>query len=157
VLTGVSMSNAKTFDPRTKILRKFLNEHEDIVLLKVDKQADLVFMTKTEYNSEIKCLLDKNFKKLEGYDKISLEKDLQEYRKLLTKTFSGCLPIWKIRSLFPNYSLSNFYGQPKLHKVGHPLRGLATANDALVSNSENFLTILLKPIADKCSFFSKKH
>ena len=69
------MSNAKTFDPRTKFLKKFLNEHEDIVLLKVDKQADLVFMTKTEYNSKIKCLLNKNFKKLEGYDKISLEKD----------------------------------------------------------------------------------
>ena len=74
------MSNAKKFDPRTKILKKFLNEHEDIVLLKVNKQADLVFMTKTEYYSKIKCLLDKNFKELEGYDIISLEKNLQEYR-----------------------------------------------------------------------------
>ena len=73
----------------------------------------------------------------------------------MTKTFSGCLPIWKIRSLFPNYSLSNFYGQPKLHKVSKPLRGLATAYDALVSNNENFLKILLKPIADKCSFLVK--
>jgi hypothetical protein len=46
------MSNTKIFEPRTKILKNFLNEFEDIVLLKVDKQADLVFMTKTEYNSK---------------------------------------------------------------------------------------------------------
>ena len=42
-LAGISMSNAKTFDPRTKILKDFLREHEDILLLKVDKQADLFF------------------------------------------------------------------------------------------------------------------
>ena len=123
--------------------------------MKVDKQADLIFVTKTDYNSKIKCLLDKNFTKLEGYDRHSLEGDLQDYRKLLTKTFTGCLPLWKIRSLFPIYSLSNFYGTPKLHKKGEPLRGLATAFDALVSNAENFLKILLKPISDECSFIIK--
>ena len=68
-----------------------------------------------------------------------MEEDLQEYRKLLTRTFSGSLPIWKIRSLFPIYSLNKFYGSPKLHKKSEPLRGLATAFDALVSNAENFI------------------
>ena len=114
-LAGISMSNAKTFDPRTKILKDFLREHEDILLLKVNKQADLIFLTKTDYNEKLKCLLDQNFIKLDDYDRTSMEEDLQEYRKLLTRTFSGSLPIWKIRSLFPIYSLSKFYGSPKLH------------------------------------------
>ena len=112
VLAGISISNAKTFDPRTKILKKFLQDHEDLLILKVDKQADLLFMTKTDYNLKLKCLLDQNFTKLEVYNKNALENDLQEYRKLLTKTFTGSLPLWKIRSLFPIYSLSSFYGSP---------------------------------------------
>ena len=113
-----------------------MQDHDDILLLKVDKQADLIIMYKTDYNKKLEVLLDKNFTKLEGYDRTFLEGDIQDYRKLLTKTFSGSLPIWKIRSLFPKYSLSTFYGSPKLHKTGVPLRGLATAYDALVSNAE---------------------
>ena len=157
VLAGISISNAKTFDPRTKILKKFLQDHEDLLILKVDKQADLLFMTKTDYNLKLKCLLDQNFTKLEGYNKNALENDLQEYRKLLTKTFTGSLPLWKIRSLFPIYSLSSFYGSPKLHKKGEPLRGLATAYDALVSNAETFLKVLLKPISEECNFSIKNN
>ena len=30
VLAGISISNAKTFDPRTKIPKKFLQDHQDI-------------------------------------------------------------------------------------------------------------------------------
>ena len=80
---------------------------------------------------------------------------IKSYVSLLTKTFSGSLPIWKIRSLFPKYSLSNFYGSPKLHKTGEPLRGLATAYDALVSNAEELLKKVLKPISDECSYAVK--
>ena len=76
ILAGNSISNAKMFDPRIKILKKFLQDHQDILLLKVDKQADLIFLSKTDYNSQIKSLLDQNFTKLEGYDKNSLENDL---------------------------------------------------------------------------------
>ena len=112
-------------------------------------------MQKTDYNAKLEVLLNKNFIKLEGYDRASLKEDLQEYRKLLTKTFSGSLPIYKIRNLFPKYSLSNFYGSPKLHKVGEPLRGLATAYDALVNNAENFLKTILEPISDECSYSVK--
>jgi hypothetical protein len=46
VLAGISISNAKTFDPRTNFLKKFLQDHQDILLLKVDKQADLLYKTK---------------------------------------------------------------------------------------------------------------
>ena len=113
VLAGISISNAKTYDLRTKVLEKFLQDHDDVLLLKEDKQADLLCITKSQYNDKIKKLLDQKFTKLGGYDKNSLENDQQEYRKLLTKTFNGNLPICKLRSLFPNYSLSNFYGSPK--------------------------------------------
>jgi hypothetical protein len=49
-----------------------------------------------------------------------LENDLQDFLKLLTKPFSGCLPIWKIRSLFPSHSLCSFYETVKLHKNSEP-------------------------------------
>ena len=98
-----------------------------------------MFLTKTENNTKLTSLLDQNLKKLDGYDKFSLELDFQDCRKLLTKTFSGCLSIWEIRSLFPTASLSNCYGYPKLYKEGEPLRGLATAYDALVNNNGSFL------------------
>ena len=39
--------------------------------------------------------------------------------------------------------------------LDEPLRGLATAYDALVNNAEKFLKILLKPIADEYSFLVK--
>jgi hypothetical protein len=53
VIAGISLSSAKTFDPRTKIFKKFLQDHEDLLILKVDKQADLLFMTKTDYNFKL--------------------------------------------------------------------------------------------------------
>ena len=58
VLAGISISDVKTFDPRTKILKKFLQDHDDILLLKVDKKADLIIMYKTDYNKKLKVLLD---------------------------------------------------------------------------------------------------
>ena len=48
VLAGISISDVITFDPRTKILKKFLQDHDDILILKVDKQADLIVMYKTD-------------------------------------------------------------------------------------------------------------
>ena len=42
-----------------------------------------------------------------------------------------------------------------MHKTGEPLRGLATAYDALVSNAEEFLKKVLKPISDECSYAVK--
>ena len=100
-------------------------------------------------------MLNQNFKKLENYNSVALEIDLQEFRKLLTKTFSGCLPMYKIRSLFPSSSLSSFYGQVKLHKTNEPLRGIATSYDSMVNNAESFLKKLFEPLAKECTFSLK--
>ena len=50
--------------------------------MKVDKQSDLLLVTKTDYNFKLKCVLDQNLTKLEGYNKNSLKNELKEYRKL---------------------------------------------------------------------------
>jgi hypothetical protein len=84
-----------------------------------------------------------------------MEHDLQDFRKLLTKTSSGCLPVYKIRSLFPSNSLSSFYGQVKLHKPSEPLRGIATSYDSMVNNAEKFWKKILEPIAKECTFSFK--
>ena len=120
ILNGINITNSKTYDPRVKSLRTFLKENENIVLLTVDKQADLIFLTKADYHKKLENLLDQNFKKLENYKSTCFENDLQDFRKLLTKTFSGCLPIWKIRSLFPSHLLCSFYETVKLHKNSEP-------------------------------------
>ena len=77
------------------------------------------------------------------------------FRKLLTKSFSGCLPIWKICSLFPSHSLSSFYGTVKLHKSSEPLRAIATSYYSMVNNAEIFLNKLIKPLVKECEFSVK--
>lgn len=120
----------------------------------VHKQADLILLTKSDYHKKLENLLDQNFKKLDNYKSTCLENDLQDFGKLLTKTFSGCLPIWKIRSLFPSHSLSSFYGTVKLHKSSEHLRGNASY-DSMVNNAETFLKKLIKPLLNECEFSLK--
>ena len=155
ILSGTHINNSKISDPRVKSLKRFLKENEEVVLSSIDKQVDLIFLQKTEYHQKLQNLLDKNFKRLENYDSVALEHDLQDFRKLLTKTSSGCLPVYKIRSLFPSNSLSSFYGQVKLHKPSEPLRGIATSYDSMVNNAEKFLKKILEPIAKECTFSFK--
>ena len=99
--------------------------------------------------------MNQNFKKVENFKSTTLETILQDFRKLLTKTFSGCLPIWKIRTFYPANSLSSFYGTVKLHKSSEPLRGIATSYDSLVNNAEKYVNKLIKPLLEKCEFSLK--
>ena len=39
-----------------------------------------------------------------------------------------------------------------MHKQGHPIRGICTGYNSLVTNSENFLKTILKPIVDDCTY-----
>ena len=150
ILNGINIANSKTYDPRIKTLKFFLRDNPELVLLSVDKQADLIFLTKTQYHEKLESLLNQNFKKVDNFKSTTLETILQDFRKLLTKTFSGCLPIWKIRTFFPANSLSSFYGTVKLHKSSEPLRGIATSYDSLVNNAEKYVNKLIKPLLEKC-------
>ena len=45
----------------------------------------------------------------------------------------------------------------KLRKEGNPIRGIITGYNSLVSNSENFLKTLLKPLVENCTYAIKDH
>ena len=38
-----------------------------------------------------------------------------------------------------------------MHKQGHPIKGICTGYNSLVTYSENFLKTIFKPIVDDCS------
>ena len=120
------------------------------MFLQIDKDPNLIFLDKKTYFDKLNDLLDDQFEKLLNYDGSSLEKDLDSYRKLLKQTFEGCMPSYKITSLHPKSSLSDFYGFVKTHKLNSPLRRICTSYNSLVVNTENYIKTLLEPLSSRC-------
>ena len=71
---------------------------------------------------------------------------------LINKTFAKSLPRNVILDMHPGYSISDFYGQYKVHKENFPIRGIVTSYNSIVCNSETFIKELLAPIVLECEF-----
>ena len=121
-------------------------------MLQVDKSPDLIYVKKSEYFDKINDFLGDNFERLEDYTGVHLNKDLESYRQLIQKTFGKSLPKNILEDMHPPSSISDFYGQYKLHKDNIFMRGIVTSYNSIVYNSGTFIKELLAPIVSECNF-----
>ena len=126
---------------------KELKEDKKRVILTTDKGVSLVIMDRTEYNKKAEGLLNTG-----TYKKIPEDPTKKQKNKLISilKNIKaeGGLKEETYRRLYPTAAVpSQFYGLPKIHKPGIPLRPIVSSIGAATYNTAKELANILKPLA----------
>ena len=138
----------------TKQEQKALNELKkdtNGVILTADKGTCLVVMDKEEYISKAHELL-----KEETY-RIILEDPTNKQNKLIQllkkiKTEGG-INEENYKKMYPTgVGIPKFYGLPKVHKAGLPLRPIVSSRGSVTYNTSKELARILKPLAGRSTF-----
>ena len=125
---------------------KELKEDKSRVILTVDKGVSMVIMDRTEYNKKAEELLNTG-----TYKKISDDPTKKHKNKLISilKNIKaeGGINEETYRRLCPTTAVpSKFYGLPKIHKPGIPLRPIVSSIGAETYNTAKELAKILKPL-----------
>ena len=125
---------------------KELKEDKKRVILTADKGVSLVIMDRTEYNKKAEELLNTG-----TYKKIPEDPTKKQKNKLISilKNIKaeGGLNEETYRRLYPTAAVpSKFYGLPKIHKPGIPLRPIVSSIGAATYNTAKELPKILKPL-----------
>ena len=117
----------------------------------MDKSKDFAVVSKETYHQKLGELLlgDPNFEKIH---KLSIEDEISRYNTMRENTMDPYLSDDTIKLLKCQHSISDFYGLLKRHKENLPIRPIATSYNSLISNVENFLANMLKPLLKKCKY-----
>ena len=124
---------------------KELKEDKSRIILTADKGVALVIMDKAEYNKKAEELLN-----TETYKKITEDPTNKQKSRLINilKNIKaeGGLNEEMYRRLYPTGAVSpKFYGLPKIHKPGIPLRPIVSSTGTATYNTAKELAKILKP------------
>ena len=125
---------------------KELKEDKSRIILTADKGVALVIMEKNEYIKKAEELLN-----TDTYKKIPEDPTNKQKNRLINilkniKTEGG-LNEETYRRLYPTGAVSSkFYGLPKVHKPGIPLRPIVSSTGTATYNTAKELARILKPL-----------
>ena len=147
----------KILAPKSNITREERKALEELrkdkskIILSVDKGVSLVVMDKEEYTSKAQALLDQP-----EYKSIPADPTRRYKNKLISILKSikaeGGMNEVTYRRLYPTGASSpKFYGLPKVHKQGMPLRPIVSSTGAVTYQTAKELSKILKPLVGKSS------
>ena len=122
-------SKSKLLQPFKEIkeAKNFIKNNPDIIFTKADKGNVTVALTRTDYNTKVKNLLD---------DVSTYEVRANDTTTKIQNKVNTLIKKWKIKKLINNLLAkelrtsiavpSRLYGLPKIHKVGHPVRAIVS-------------------------------
>ena len=124
-----------------------LKQDNTRVVLTVDKGVAMVIMDQQDYNNKAQALLqDTN-----TYRVLNKDPTPQLKNKLITllKNIkqSGGLSTQKYKQLYPTSAVPpKFYGLPKIHKTGTPLRPIVSSRGSITYGVAKELSHIIKPL-----------
>ena len=139
----------------TKEEQKALNElkkDNNRVILTADKGTCLVVMDKEEYINKAQDLLKEETYRVIPEDPTNKQKNklIQLLKKIETE---GGINEENYKKMYPTGAgIPKFYGLPKVHKAGVPLRPIVSSRGSVTYNTSKELATILKPLAGRSSF-----
>ena len=122
------------------------------VILTADKGTCLVVMDREEYINKAKDLLKEDTYKIIAEDPTNKQKNklIQLLKKIKAE---GGINEECYRKMYPTGGgTSKFYGLPKVHKAGVPLRPIVSSRGSVSYNTSKELARILKPMAGRSTF-----
>ena len=144
--------------PKANITReeqKAMNELKkdtNRVILTADKGTCLVVMDKEEYINKAQDLLKEDTYRVIPDDPTNKQKNkiIQLLKKIKNE---GGINEEKYRNMYPTGAgIPKFYGLPKVHKGGVPLRPIVSSRGSVTYNTSKELARILKPLAGRSTF-----
>ena len=134
---------------------KELKEDKSRVILTTDKGVSLVIMDRAEYNKKAEELLNtRTYKKIPGDPTKKQKNKLISILKNIK--VEGGLNEETYRRLYPTAAVpSKFYGLPKIHKPGTPLRPIVSSIGAATYNTTKQLAKILKSLVGMSPHYVK--
>ena len=129
-----------------------LKEDDTRVILTADKGVCLVVMDKEEYIRKAEELLKEKAYKIIPTDPTNRQKNklLQILKKIKGE---GGMNESTYKKMYPTGAgIPNFYGLPKIHKAGVPLRPIVSSRGSVSYNTAKELARILKPLAGKTTY-----
>ena len=128
-----------------------LKKNKDRVILTTDKGVALVVMDKEEYISKVQELMSQPVCK--GIPKDPTNKiKAQLITKLRRIKKDSNLDEGTYKAMYPTGCVPpKFYGLPKIHKTGNPLRTIVSSRGSVTYEVANVLSKVLKPLVGKSS------
>ena len=138
----------------TKEEQKALKELKDNnrVILTADKGTCLVVMDKEEYISKAQELLKEETYRIIQEDSTKKQKNkrIQLLKKIKTE---GGINEENYKKMYPTSAgIPKFYGLPKVHKAGVPIRPIVSSRGLVTYNTSKELARILKPLAGRSTF-----
>ena len=123
VYRGAKKTNPNHTSTQSRELQN-LKEDENMIVKKSDKCKSLVVMDKVDYIEKAETIVS-TYETTTRNPTPRLEEDT---KKLMRATLKDKLPEDFVRRLLPQHTrTAEFYGLPKTHKSGNPLRPIVSA------------------------------
>ena len=122
------------------------------VILTADKGVGLVVMDKEEYVGKAEELLKEKTYKIIPTDPTNRQKSklIQILKKIKEE---GGMNETTYKKIYPTGAgIPKFYGLPKIHKAGVPLRPIVSSRGSVSYNTAKELARILKPLAGRTTY-----
>ena len=129
-----------------------LKKDTNRVILTADKGTCLVVMDKEEYINKAQDLLKEETYRIIPEDPTNKQKNkfIQLLKKIKTE---GGISEENYKKMYPTCAgIPKFYGLPKVHKAGVPLRPIVSSGGSVTYNTSKELARIFKPLAGRSSF-----
>ena len=131
---------------------KELKKDTNRVILTADKGTCLVVMDKEEYINKAQELLKEETYRIIPEDPTNKQKNklIQLLKKIKTE---GGINEENYKKMYPTGAgIPTFYGLPKVHKAGVPLRPTVSSRGSVTYNTSKELARILRPLAGRSTF-----
>uniref|UniRef100_A0A5S6QFI1 Reverse transcriptase domain-containing protein n=1 Tax=Trichuris muris TaxID=70415 RepID=A0A5S6QFI1_TRIMR len=131
---------------------KALKNEQSIIVTKADKGNVVVILDREDYNNKVtNSLHSENYTILQRDPSESIRKSLlSKVSALFDETKERKMSdIARQLHFTTNFSCPEFYGLPKIHKTGIPLRPVISSRRSVKSSICSFLAKLLKPLVGR--------
>ena len=142
--------------PKEREALRSLSKEDDVTILPADKGRAVVVMNSKDYKDKAKTLLsDTNTYKALSKDPTPKYRT-QVVNKLKELKTAGAISELQYKRLYPTSStIPRFYGLPKVHKVGAPLRPIVASRGSLTYGIARHVADILSPIVGKNGYSLK--
>lgn len=152
--------------------KDFLKYNKNIVVIPADKGGKIVIMQRSQYESRVNTYLEENilaenYREVVGKTLPDIQTDMEdEYDAVMTEMnqylradidlkVSGSD---RIRLLKPEpFIIPLFYGNPKIHKNGEPIRPIISSIDMIGDDLSKWILDKLNLIAEKFNIYNVKN